>query len=109
MSDRPDWLPEPTPEPSRPLSERLHLAAVSVASLLLGIVGILLIFGGALQGIIWARQGGLLQVSLRYAASSVVPGISFLGTAYLMRWCLRRLREESNKNKTLRSKLSQSN
>lgn len=109
MSDRPDWLPEPTPVPSRPLSERLHLMSVSVLSLLLGIVGIVLIFSGALQVIILARQNGLSRVWPRDIAISVVPGLLLLVTAYLMRWCLRRVREALKSSKALPSEPLQTN
>ncbi len=105
MSDRPDWLPEPPPVPSRPLSERLHLAAVSVLSLLLGIVGIVLIFSGALQIMLI----GLMRVGPRDIAISVVPGLLLLVTAYLMRWCLRRVRELLKKSSELPSEPMRAN
>ena len=96
MNDRPDWLPEPTTPPVRPLSERLHLGAISVASLLLAIFGILL-----LVTISWSAWT-LLRVPRRQAPigmwiSPAILGLASLGVAYLLRWCLWRERERRAK------------
>jgi hypothetical protein len=107
MSDRPDWLPEPTRAPARPLGERLHLAAASVISLLLGVFGTIFLLIGVMQLV---RTGPNFNPRLfpRDIAVAVAPGLLFLATAYLMRWCLRRVRIESKKSRTLPSEHTQS-
>ncbi len=93
MSDRPDWLPEPVRPSGPPLSERLHVGAASVASLLLGVLGTVML-GTALFMTIAGFTGFNRHVDFRVVVSYVVPGLFMTTLAYLLRWCLRRVRPQ---------------
>jgi hypothetical protein len=95
MDDRPDWLPEPTELPRRPLGERIHLATLSVASLLVGILGVFL---AATAGtVLWAFLQRPRGVPLQGALVTIVMSLLSFVVAYLLRWCLRRERQRSPK------------
>jgi hypothetical protein len=95
MNESPQRLPQPTEHPRRPLSERLHLAAISVASLLLGIFGVIMMMASvaAVWSFFQAPRGVQNQVLLLPA----LMGWTALLIAYLLRWCLHRERQRSPK------------
>jgi hypothetical protein len=95
MNDRPDWLPEPTEPPRRPLGERAHLAAISVASLLLGIFGISMMLVSAAA--VWSFFRSPRGVQNRFLLLPALIGWSALLIAYLLRWCLQRERQRGPK------------
>ena len=95
MNDRPDWLPEPIEPPRRPLSERLHLAAISVASLLLGIFGLLLVASSGFA--VWTLLTVQRGPSSRVIFGPAGLGLAALVVAYLLRWCLQRERQRGPK------------
>ena len=96
MNDRPDWLPEPVEVPRRPLSERLHLAAASIASLLLGVLGSVMIAYALIYAVAVAT-GNNRSFSGRIVTSVALPGAVMITLAYLLRWCLRRARHDPSK------------
>jgi hypothetical protein len=95
MNDRPEWLPEPTEPPRRPPIEQAHLAAISVASLLLGIIGISMMLVSAAA--VWTFFRSPLAVPNWYPLLPALIGWSAFLIAYLLRWCLHRERQRSPK------------
>ena len=97
MNDRPDWLPEPPTKPRRPLSERFHVAATSIVSLTLLIVGLGLVAYGV--NAVATIDGGRFVDKVRVLGRFVFPGVTMLAIAYLMHWSLRRVRQEIDREK----------
>ena len=90
MDDRPDWLPAPPPTIQRPLRSRLAEFGVRVASLVLGVLGILLLGAGAL-GLVALPQidPRMIMNWMVYLAGEVLVGATMLAIAVVIRRKLR--------------------
>jgi hypothetical protein len=92
MSDRPDWLPEPPPRSVRSIRQRVYSATVSLASLLLGVIGAFLLLI-ALVGGFEAIVGPSSRAVAENAAHFGLAAIILLVPAAILRRILRRDRK----------------
>lgn len=88
MSERPDWLPEPTTQRRRPIATRVLFGIVSLASLVLGVVGVALAGAAAFTAFHISgsdhRQRLAIAVMLWYGYRAA----AVLAVALILRWVL---------------------